>query len=210
MKERFTEKQKKRLGVAAVIPAAGLSSRMGAFKPLLSLGDKSMAQRVVEALREGGAEHIVVVTGHNAAALESHLSGLGVSFVHNPDYADTSMFHSVRLGLMSLDPSWEGAFVTPVDVPLFAGKTVSILLEARAPLAIPQYRGRSGHPVFLSRHIIDRILMDDGEGGLRGAIQRCGIEASLISVEDEGILPDADTPEAYLRMKESLTKELKQ
>ena len=64
------------MSIGAVIVAAGMSSRMGDFKPLLSIGSQSIAQRIVSKLRQAGADEIVIITGHNADALERHLEGL--------------------------------------------------------------------------------------------------------------------------------------
>ena len=63
--------------IGAVIVAAGMSSRMGDFKPMLSIGEISVAQRVVATLRQAGAERVVVVTGYNADELERHLARSG-------------------------------------------------------------------------------------------------------------------------------------
>ncbi len=84
------------MSIGAVIVAAGMSSRMGDFKPMLSIGSQSIARRLVSTLRQAGAEEIVMITGHNADALERHLEGCGLTFIRNKralcDNAD------VRLG----------------------------------------------------------------------------------------------------------------
>ena len=64
----------------AVVVAAGMSSRMGEFKPMLSIGSISIAQRVIATLRQAGASRMVVVTGYNAEELEWHLARSGVVF----------------------------------------------------------------------------------------------------------------------------------
>lgn len=87
------------MSIGAVIVAAGMSSRMGDFKPLLSIGSQSIAQRIVSKLRQAGAEEIVMITGHNADALERHLEGCGLTFIRNERYASTQMFDSAALGL---------------------------------------------------------------------------------------------------------------
>lgn len=56
------------MSIGAVIVAAGMSSRMGDFKPMLSIGSQSIARRIVSTLRQTGAEEIVMITGHNADA----------------------------------------------------------------------------------------------------------------------------------------------
>ena len=62
---------------AALIVAAGMSSRMGDFKPMLNIGSISIAQRVVATFQQAGVEKIVMITGYNATLLERHLAGNG-------------------------------------------------------------------------------------------------------------------------------------
>ena len=85
--------------IGAVIVAAGMSSRMGDFKPMLSIGEISVAQRVVATLRQAGAERVVVVTGYNADDLERHLARSGAVFVRNVNYRTTELFDSALIGL---------------------------------------------------------------------------------------------------------------
>lgn len=193
-----------RLG--AVIAAAGLSSRMGAFKPLLPLGDSTVIGRGIATLQAAGVEDIVVVTGHRAAELEAYLMPLGVRLVRNERYAETEMFDSLRMGFHALPERCEGLFFTPGDVPLFTAETLLALARSGAELACPQCRGRKGHPIFLTRETALRLLADSGEDGLRGTMARCGIPLGRIRVEDEGVLMDADTPQAYERLA-AMTKQ---
>ena len=107
------------MSIGAVIVAAGMSSRMGDFKPMLSIGSQSIARRIVSTLRQAGAEEIVMITGHNADALERHLEGFGLTFIRNERYATTQMFDSAALGLDYLKDKCGRILFTPVDVPLF-------------------------------------------------------------------------------------------
>ena len=182
---------------AALIVAAGMSSRMGDFKPLLNIGSISIAQRVVATFQQAGVEKIVMVTGYNAVMLERHLAGNGVVFLRNDNYETTQMFDSVRIGLSYLRDKCGRVLFTPVDIPLFTADTVRRLLETDAPLACPAVDGETGHPTLIVASLFDRILSDSGDQGLRGALNRCGAELTLIPVEDRGILHDADTPEDY-------------
>ena len=182
---------------AALIVAAGMSSRMGDFKPLLNIGSISIAQRVVATFQQAGVEKIVMVTGYNAVMLERHLAGNGVVFLRNEKYETTQMFDSVRIGLSYLRDKCGRVLFTPVDIPLFTADTVHRLLETDAPLACPAVDGETGHPTLIGASLFDRILSDSGDQGLRGALNRCGAEPTLIPVEDRGILHDADTPEDY-------------
>ena len=180
--------------IAALIVAAGMSSRMGDFKPMLSIGSISIAQRVVATFQQAGIRKIVMVTGFNAVTLERHLSGSGVIFLRNDDYETTQMFDSVKIGLAYLRGKCHGVLFTPVDIPLFTAATVRALLEANAPLACPVCQGQTGHPIFIRGELLDPILADSGEGGLKGAVERCGTPMRRIPVDDPGILRDADTP----------------
>ena len=83
----------------ALIVAAGKSSRMGDFKPMLQLGSISIAQRVINNFRQAGISKVVVVTGYHADVLECHLASNNVVFLRNENYANTHMFDSVRIGL---------------------------------------------------------------------------------------------------------------
>ena len=182
---------------AALIVAAGMSSRMGDFKPLLNIGSISIAQRVVATFQQAGVEKIVMITGYNATALEKHLAGNGVVFLRNENYRSTQMFDSVCIGLRYLRDKCERLLFTPVDIPLFTAGTVRALLDSRAALACPAVDGETGHPTLISASLFDAILADPGDRGLRGALERCGAEMLRLPVEDRGVLHDADTPEDY-------------
>lgn len=182
---------------AAVIVAAGMSSRMGEFKPMLNIGSISIAQRVVATFGQAGVDKTVMVTGYHAAALEKHLSGSGVVFLRNEDYQTTYMFDSARIGLGYVRDKCDRVLFTPVDIPLFTAATVRALLASGAELACPVCGGKRGHPLLMRASLIDRILTDSGEGGLRGALERSGAAVTEVVVEDRGVLHDADTPEDY-------------
>lgn len=181
----------------AVIVAAGMSSRMGDFKPMLNIGSISIAQRVLATFQQAGVEKIVMVTGYNATALEKHLANNGIVFLRNEEYEHTQMFESAKLGLGYIQDKCDRVLFTPVDIPLFTAATVHSLLESGAELACPVCQGQTGHPILIASHLIDAILKDEGEGGLRGALERCGAAMKEIPVSDQGILHDADTPQDY-------------
>lgn len=190
------------MNYGAVIVAAGLSSRMGDFKPLLKIGPRSVVQHVITAFRQAGISQIAVVTGHNAPALREHLADSGVTFLHNEHYQTTQMFDSAKLGLSYMMQHCERVFFTPVDIPLFASDTVRTLMDCGAQLAVPVCDGRQGHPLMLSSDVIDVILNDSGEGGLKGALGRSGIPMARVKVNDPGVLYDADTPEEFQTLLE--------
>ena len=188
--------------IGALIVAAGMSTRMGEFKPMLSIGSISVAQRVIATLSQAGVSKIVMVTGYNATILERHLSGNGIIFLRNENYETTQMFDSVKIGLSYLQDKCDKVLFTPVDVPLFTAKTVKAILDSGAPLAVPMCEGQQGHPILIAKELIPEILNDCGEMGLKGAMDRCSVPLLRIDVEDPGTIHDADTPEDFSALVE--------
>ncbi|MBI5784425.1 MAG: NTP transferase domain-containing protein [Rhodocyclales bacterium] len=186
---------------AAIIVAAGYSSRMGSFKPLAPLAGKSALEWTVAACRDGGVADIGVVTGHRAADLAPELKRLKVAALHNPAF-DTGMYSSIRAGLASLAPEVDACFLLPVDIPLVRASTVRALAERyaaiRTPLVYPAFRGQRGHPPLIGRELFAEILAGDGTGGLRAVLQRH--QADVVAVADQSILLDMDTPEDHARL----------
>lgn len=192
----------------AVIVAAGMSSRMGKFKPMLNIGSMSIAGRIVATLKQAGVEKIVMITGFNADALERHLSNNGIVFLRNEEYAHTQMFDSAKIGFEYLRDKCDRILFTPVDIPLFTSATVSALIDSGAELARPVCGGETGHPIIIASKLIDAIMADSGDDGLKGALDRCGETMLDIEVEDEGILHDADTPQDYENLLRFHNKQL--
>lgn len=186
--------------LGAVIAAAGLSSRMGDFKPLLPMGGASVIENIIKTLRASGAEDIVVVTGFKADKLEARLRETGVIFVKNERYAETQMLCSVKLGFSRLLGQCDRLLFTPADVPLFTEKTIRTLLMTDCDAAIPVCGGRDGHPLLLKAEVLPRILEYSGEGGLHGALEHCGGRVERVPVNDLGAVSDMDTPEDYRRL----------
>lgn len=185
---------------AALILAAGYSSRMGRFKPLLRLGDQCAIEWAVGAFQAAGVSDIRVVTGHEGTALEAALGGSGIATVRNSDYAQ-GMFSSIRAGVASLPNDVDACFLLPVDIPLLRPATVAALAERHdggTPAFYPTFRGQRGHPPLLGRALFAEILAFDGEGGLRAVLQRH--PATAVPVADQAILLDMDTPEDFRRL----------
>lgn len=190
--------------IGGVIVAAGLSSRMGAFKPMLPLGDSTVIRSLIRRFRAVGVAPIVLVVGRNGDLLADHVADLGVEIVPNPDFATTDMFCSACLGLRTLVCRCGGVFFTPGDSPAFAAASLTALAKqmAREPKGAwtPTYRGRKGHPVLLSGESLAEILAFRGPGGMRGALEGCSAGLGLLELDDPGLVLDADTPEDYQRL----------
>ena len=180
----------------AIIVAAGCSTRMGAFKPLLTIGNDTIIRHVVN-LMKTAADEIVVVTGYRGDELENHLIGTGVTAVRNVAFRETGMFDSICLGIRALSRNCKRFFIIPGDIPLVRPETLSYLRKTSSLVVRPTCDGKSGHPILLSDECVIPILTDSGAGGLRGAIERLHFPVLDIETGDPGVLMDADTPADY-------------
>jgi len=203
------EKERKRMDAAektaAVIAAAGLSSRMGALKQTMKLGEYGFTERIVRSFLGAGVKRIAVVTGHRAEEVRQSLAGYDVQFLHNPDYASTEMLDSARIGFRYYT-GVEKLFFCPSDIPMFQPETIRRLLDVPLPedgraVICPVCGGKTGHPVLIGGGLLPELLTCPGDGGLRKAFQSTGAVQITVTVEDPGALLDADTPEAYEKLK---------
>jgi len=189
--------------IAGLIVAAGYSSRMGVFKPLLPLGDKTIIETAVASLRQGGIQDIRVVTGYQAERLNTLLSRLDVQIINNPNYA-TGMFSSVFAGVESMEPDIEGFLMLPGDNPLIRRRSVKDLLQmyrkTDAAVVYPVFSGMRGHPPLISAKCFSDIRHSNGHGGLRGILDRFDDDAIDVVVADQGSLIDIDTIDDYNKL----------
>lgn len=195
--------------VCGLILAAGLSSRMGDFKPLMSLRGKTLIENAVDSILTGGAQSVVVVTGHRGAELESFLHsryGEQVIFARNNDFAKTDMMHSIQIGCRALPPC-DAFFLLPGDMPVVRQSTFQKLLQARSAdaksVVFPTLGGYRKHPPLVDARLIPEILSFDGEGGLRGLWQQHEELIRTVPVDDEGVWMDLDTRHDYEQCRQT-------
>ncbi len=196
--------------IGAVITAAGMSTRMGALKQILPLGEKTIIEVVVSRFLSIGVDEIVVVAGYRSAEIHMALKGYPVTIVENADYATTQMFDSVKIGLSYIKDHCDCLFFTPVDVPAFKESTLIAALSSDAPIVIPISGRETGHPVLLNASLIPSILDYTGERGLEGALLSLPVERYYLDVDDQGATMDADTPKDYrevIQYYEQMSKE---
>lgn len=192
--------------IAGLLAAAGLSSRMRDFKPLLPLNGTTVIENTVNSLRSAGVADVRAVVGYRGGELAAHLKALGVPAVMNARYAETDMFDSVAIGLQWIEPDADAFFLLPGDVPLVKRHSIKsmskALIRTGAPLIYPMFCGRRGHPPLITKACFAAILAHDGRDGLRGALRPFENDALKIELPDPGLLMDADTPEDYAALRE--------
>src|SRR5207302_3613979 len=157
--------------IAAVVLAAGLSSRMGANKMLQEWRGKPLLRWCAEAALASQASPVVVVTGHDAGRTEAALLGLNVRFVRNPSYRD-GLSTSVKAGLAALPDSADGALIMLGDMPEITAKLLDRMIAAFPPadgrsICVASHAGRRGNPVLWSRQFFDEIARMTGDTGAK-------------------------------------------
>lgn len=190
----------------AVIAAAGMSSRMKAFKPLLALGGSTIIGTAVDTLRSAGIGPIVVITGNGAEKLEPYLGAAGVTCLYNARYETTDMFASARIGMDYMRDRCDRMFFLPGDVPLFSRQSLERMMDdmdcSRCEIIMPVHAGVTGHPILIASRAIPSLLRYKGGNGLKGAIDGFEGGKETIELDDIGMTMDADWPEDYEKLKE--------
>jgi len=186
---------------AALILAAGLSSRMGRSKLLLPLSGGNVLETTAAYFRAAGIKDIYVVLGYEAERIRNNCREADtVTFVHNEHY-ELDMFTSVQAGVRAMGPDIAAFLLTPADCPLVAAATVRELIHRHeataAPIVLPTYQGKAGHPCLVSMQYRDEILRDVFPAGMRTLLQRHAAEVLRVPVPDEAVLWDMDTPAQY-------------
>src|SRR3984893_6709436 len=187
--------------VAAIILAAGRSTRMGGPNKLLAeLGGKTLVRIVTEQALASKAQSVIVVTGHQAEQVEKALQGLKVKFVRNPDFAE-GLASSVKAGIAAVAENADAAVICLGDMPLISAQLIDRLIEAFAPdrgnlIAVPVSDKRRGNPVLWSRRFFNELMTLDGDIGARHLIARHSEAVAEVAVDGHGAFLDIDTPQA--------------
>jgi len=187
--------------IAAVILAAGRSTRMGGPNKLLAdLKGRPLVRIVAEQALASQAAEVVVVTGHQRAEVEAALGDLPVRFVHNPDFAE-GLATSVKTGIAAASAQADGAVVCLGDMPLIDAHLIDRLIAAFAPergqlIAAPVSDGRRGNPVLWGRRFFPELMKLEGDIGARHLIAANSEAVADVAVEGRSAFLDIDTPEA--------------
>lgn len=192
--------------ICALILAAGLSSRMQDFKPLMPLRGKTLIENAVDSVLRGGAEQVVVVTGYRGEELEPLLAdryGSRIILARNEDYRTTDMLCSIQIGCAVM-PRCNAFFLLPGDMPVVRQSTFARLLAARengGRVIFPTLDGYRKHPPLIDASMLPEILAFHEEGGLRRLWSRLEGDIQTVPVDDKGVWVDLDTQEDYRNCK---------
>ncbi|MDQ5872017.1 MAG: nucleotidyltransferase family protein [Acidobacteriota bacterium] len=189
-----------RLG--AVVPAAGLSRRMGREKVLLPFGRSTMLETVLSKLRAAGVERVVVVVRPDLLEAAARARDAGADVAENL-HPEGEMIESIRLGIAALPADLDAFFVWPADHPAVLESTLERLTDraARGKAVLPVFGGRRGHPALVGADLRDSIGRIPARDGLRRLWRDRADAVEELPVDDPGVLENLDDPESYERAR---------
>lgn len=177
------------MSYAGIITAAGLSSRMGAFKPLLEINGLPMIAHTVMSMKNAGLSPICIVTGHRGDEIQKALANYDVIFAKNKNFAFSDMLSSIKLGIEKIKES-DGFFLLPGDMPLISPRVFKTVQKTEGSYIIPTVKGKNAHPPLIKKPCFGAILNFDGDGGLPKAL--ADFEKTYIEAGDKESNRDAD------------------
>ena len=175
-----------------------------------------MIARVVEIVSDAGLQPIIVVTGHEPAAITSALQNRSapIEFVFNPNHERGEMLSSIKAGIASLGSRAEAFFLALGDQPLVRASTLQELIDgwrsSRADVVRPTFHGKHGHPILLDARCIEPILLLPDSATLNEFVRAGTTKTFDVPVEDAATIQDIDTPadyEAAMKRRDSSSAE---
>ena len=206
--------------IPAIVLAAGKSTRMGRPKATLPLDPNRAAAesretfltRVVRTFLDAGIDDVVVVVGHEAAAVVGDFAGSGLParLVENADY-ETGQLSSLLAGLRVVDrPGVVATLVTLVDVPLVSAATVRAVVDryrqTHALVVRPTRGVQHGHPLLIDRALFDLLRQANPTTGAKPVVRAHSTRDGDIEIDDTGAFTDIDTPADYEELVQGLRR----
>lgn len=198
--------------LVAIIPAAGLSRRMGKPKLLLPWRGSTVIANLIGELRTVGILNMFVVIRAGDQALQAAVQSAGgttVCPVIDPPDMRTSVEHGLRAawGHAGDQTNFDGWLLIPADHPIVSASTIESLIVTWGPsqrqILIPTFHGKRGHPTLLSRDFASEVASIPPDCGLNWLIRNHGDCVREVPVLDPGVTMDLDTPEDYQRLLSS-------
>ena len=184
--------------IAALVLAAGQSSRMGGANKLLAEVDGvPMALRAVNAALASKAASVTVVLGHEGEKVEALLAGRRIDIVRNAEFAQ-GLSSSLRAGIAALPAEAEAVMVLLADMPRISAVQVDRLIDAfdakQPAIVVPQWKGKRGNPILWPREFFAPMQALGGDQGARGLLEAHAGRIRYIGMDDDAIHADVDTP----------------
>ena len=197
--------------VAAIVLAAGRSTRMGAVNKMLAeIGGKPLVRIAAEQAIASHAQPVIVVTGHEREKVGAALKGLPVRLVHNKDFAE-GLGTSLKTGIGAVPEEADAAIVCLGDMPQVDVALINRLIAAFDPergalVVVPNIEGRRGNPVVWSRRFFHDLMSIQGDVGARHLIGNYAEAVVEVPVAGDAALTDVDTPESLSAVKAEIER----
>ncbi len=189
------------MNYAALILAAGSSSRMGQPKQMLDINGEKLLVRTARATLEAGLKNVMVVIGHEEEGHRKILAGLPLEKIYNPSWKK-GMGSSLKRGLahlLSNHPSVDAVIILVCDQPMLSGDVILSLIrqyeQTRKPIVASRYSNMPGVPVLFDQTYFRKLSMiADDEGAKKIILQH---PSDVVTVDFPGGDIDLDTMEDY-------------
>ena len=188
--------------LAAVILSGGSSSRMGSPKALLPYQGRPFLEHLLQIARHPkiGVRRVVLGAHAEPIAKEVHLSADEI--VIN-DQWEKGQLSSIQAGIRSLPAGTDGMLLCLIDHPLISEGLVNELIQAfytkHAPVVLPVYEGRRGHPVIFGATLYDELLNAPLETGARAVVWAHAKEVEELRTNEQGCVLNLNDPETLQR-----------
>lgn len=193
--------------ISGLIVAAGLSSRMKDFKPLMEIGKKPLIINTINSLKQSGIEDINIVVGYRREDIENCIKNQNVNIIYNNKYESTFMYDSFKLGLDKVKNSCDAIIFLPGDVGFVSKYTIDLLIQEiskkQIKIVYPIYKNTIGHPPIISSECFEYLLNYNGKNGLKGGLDHFERESKEINTPDKFILCDMDYKEDFYKVKKN-------
>ncbi len=190
--------------VAAVVLAAGGSSRFGQPKQLLEWEGRPLVAHIADIAWAAGLSPVIVILGAAAERITPVLSGRPLQLLTNYRWEE-GLSSSLALGISALPPEVEAAVFLQIDQPLLTPRFLQALVErwkeSGRSIVVPTWQDRPGSPVLFARSHFAELARLQGDVGGRTLIADHPDAVATLPLDDPSPLDDADTPEAYTRLE---------
>jgi molybdenum cofactor cytidylyltransferase len=195
--------------VAALVLAAGTSSRMGSNKLLADFAGLPMIAQTVSRIAKSSVNEVYVVTGNEADLVAKALQGFDVTLLNNPHFAE-GLATSLRAGVAALMHDFDAILVCLGDMPLIDPRDIDRMIAAfnaaaQRSIVVPVHAGKFGNPVLWGAAHFTNLLACEGDRGARGLLEKLADNVVEVLVDNDGVMLDADTPEALAAMRHLLS-----
>jgi molybdenum cofactor cytidylyltransferase len=188
--------------LAAVILSGGSSRRMGSPKALLPYQGRPFLEHLLSVTKHSKISVRRIVLGAHAEPIARAVPLAADEIVINTEW-EKGQLSSIHAALRSLPPDTDGILLCLIDHPLISAQLVSELIQkfyaTHAPIVLPVYEGRRGHPVIFSASVYDELLRAPLEQGARTVVWAHAAEVCEVLTTEEGCILNLNDPDTLMK-----------